>query len=354
MNMLSKPRLIFWELTKRCNLQCIHCRAEAQDGIIKNELGTDIVKKIIDDIASFASPILVLTGGEPLFREDIFEVANYANGKKFHIALATNGTLINKDIASKIKASGFKRVSISIDGKDKESHDSFRGIAGSFDRALNGAMYLKEAGVDFQFNTTITKRNVDELEEIIKLTEKTGALALHVFMLVPVGCGVNIAESEMLSREKYEEVLGWLYNRMKTTNIEFKATCAPTYYRIIRQKAKEEGKSISVETDGMTAMTRGCLAGTGVCFISNTGNVQPCGYLPLIAGNATEKPFNEIWDNSPLFKELRDLGNLRGKCGACEYKTVCAGCRARAYYETGSHLDEEPYCIYIPKKYSLQ
>ncbi len=346
----NKPRLIFWELTKRCNLKCKHCRAEADDLNFTGEMKTDEIKKVIGDIASFSQPILVLTGGEPLYRADIFDIAGYAKDKGLRLAIATNGTLIDKDIASKIKSSGFDRASISIDGKDADSHDGFRGIPGSFKDALRGAEYLTDAGVDFQFNTTITKRNVDELEDIVKLSEDMGAKALHIFMLVPVGCGVELANTDMLSKEKYEEVLIWLYGRMKETSMEFKATCAPPYYRIIRQKAKEEGRKITFETDGMAAMTRGCLAGSGVCFISHRGDVQPCGYLPLIAGNVNETSFPEIWDNSSLFQELRDLNNLKGKCGLCEYKVFCAGCRARAYYETEDHLEEEPYCIYLPKK----
>jgi AdoMet-dependent heme synthase len=344
------PRLVFWELTKRCNLKCIHCRANADDDIFKDELDTGKIKHIIDEIASFANPILVLTGGEPLFRKDIFTIAEYARSKGFRLALATNGTLIEKNTALKIKKSGIQRVSISIDGKDSRSHDIFRGIEGSFKRAIEGAALLRETGVEFQFNTTITKRNVDELEEIILLSELSAAKALHIFMLVPVGCGADIADTDMLSREKYEEILIWLYERMKKSRLEFKATCAPPYYRIIRQKAKEEGRTLSVKTDGMAAMTRGCLAGTGVCFISNTGNVQPCGYLPVIAGNVNEKAFKEIWEKSVLFNELRDINNLKGKCGACAYKALCAGCRARAFFETGDYLDEEPYCIFVPGK----
>jgi AdoMet-dependent heme synthase len=347
---LNTPRLVFWELTKRCNLKCIHCRASADDGIFKDELDTDNIKRVIDDIGSYANPILVLTGGEPLFRKDIFVISDYARSSGLKLALATNGTLIDKETALKIKNSGIQRVSISIDGKDARFHDAFRGIKGSFNKAIGGASLLKEAGVEFQFNTTITRRNAEELEEIITLAEKAGAKALHIFMLVPVGCGADIAATDLLSKEKYEEVLIWLYERMKKSKLEFKATCAPPYYRIIRQKAKEEGRTISVKTDGMSAMTRGCLAGTGVCFISNTGNVQPCGYLSLIAGNVNEKSFKEIWEESKLFKELRDISNLKGKCGACGYKTVCSGCRARAFFETGDYLDEEPYCVYIPGK----
>jgi len=241
-------------------------------------------------------------------------------------------------------------VSISLDGGCAATPDGFRGIPGSFDEAMRGAELLARQGVPFQFNTTVTRRNVAELPSILKLAEERGAKALHVFILVPVGCGVEIAESDMLSGAQCEDALEWLYERSRETSIEFKATCAPQYYRILRQRAKSERRTLSFESDGMAAVTRGCLAGTGVCFISHTGDVQPCGYLPVVAGNVRETPFHEIWENSPLFAELRDFSKLAGKCGVCEYRGVCGGCRARAFYETGSYLDEEPYCTYLPRK----
>ena len=346
----DRPRLVFWELTRRCNLRCAHCRAEADDLIYEGELDTASALAVVDDIASFAEPILVLTGGGPLYRADLFEIARHALTRGLRIALATNGTLIDAQTAASIREAGFSRVSISIDGADAASHDGFRGILGSFERALTGARLLQEVGVEFQFNTTITKRNVDEMEAILKLAEKRGARALHVFMLVPVGCGVEIAQSDMLSREKYEEVLTWLYHRTKEAPFEFKATCAPHYYRIMRQEARREGRTVSYESDGMAAMTRGCLAASGVCFISHRGDVQPCGYLPLVAGNVLEKSFGEIWENSELFARLRRIDDLGGKCGLCEYRAFCAGCRARAYYDTGDYMAEEPYCVYEPKR----
>jgi heme b synthase len=348
--MKNVPRLIFWELTKRCNLACAHCRAEAEDVDFSGELALDEIEKVIDDITSFVSPILVLTGGEPLYREDVFDIAAYAGKKGLRVALATNGTLIDEEKARRIKNVKISRVSISIDGKDAESHDNFRGIPGSFDKALNGARLLKGVGVDFQFNITLTKRNIDQVEDIFKLAEIEGAKAVHLFMLVPVGCGVEIAESDMISAEKYEETLNWFYNRSRETKMEFKATCAPHYYRIIREQAHKENRKISFEKDGMTAMTRGCLAGIGVCFISHRGDVQPCGYLPLVAGNVLEQPFRKIWEESDLFNSLRDLNQLKGKCGNCEFMHVCGGCRARAYYEKEDYLGEEPYCIYQPKR----
>ncbi len=350
MKMQNIPRLIFWELTKQCNLACVHCRAEAEDLDFSGELELNQAKKVIDDITSFASPILVLTGGEPLYRKDLFDIARYAGEKEMRVALATNATLIDEKTAEKIKAVKIARVSISIDGKDADSHDGFRGIPGAFDKALEGARLLKAAGVEFQFNSTVTKRNVDQIDEILKLAQDCGAKAVHMFMLVPVGCGVEIAETDMISSEKYEETLKWFYKRSKETDMELKATCAPHYYRIIREQARLEGRKISFETDGMAAMTRGCLAGSGVCFISHRGDVQPCGYLPLIAGNVLKQPIKEIWEGSELFESLRDVKQLKGKCGNCGYKGVCGGCRARAYYAQNDYLDEEPYCVYNPKQ----
>lgn len=344
----DKPRLIFWELTKRCNLKCLHCRAEADESYFDGELGLEKIKAVIDQIAAFSSPIMVLTGGEPLYRHDIFEIASYVSSKGLPAALATNGTLITEETARKIIDAKIRRVSISIDGTDPSSHDTFRGIPGSFDAALNGAALLKNAGVEFQFNATITKRNSSELEGILKLAVDKGAAALHLFMLVPVGCGVEIAESDTLDKQEYEDVLNRFYDLSLTAKIEFKATCAPHYYRIIRQRARAEGRSVTFETHGMSAMTRGCLAGSGVCFISHRGDVQPCGYLPLAAGNIIEKDFREIWEGSELFISLRDTGLLKGKCGACEYKNICAGCRARAYYAEDDPFAEEPYCVYEP------
>ncbi len=350
MKMPNIPRLIFWELTKRCNLACVHCRAEAADFDFSGELGTSEIKGIIDDIVSFATPILVLTGGEPLYRADVFDIASYASEKGLRVALATNGTLIDKQVATHVKNSGIARVSISIDGKSAQYHDSFRGVPGSFERALKGANHLKTAGVDFQFNSTITKRNIDQIEEMLQLAEKEGAKAVHLFMLVPVGCGIQIADTDMISAEKYEETLRWFYERSKHTEMEFKATCAPHYYRIIREEARKEKRKINFQQDGMAAMTKGCLAGSGVCFISHNGSVQPCGYLPIVAGNVLKNRFKQIWENSDIFKSLRDTELLKGKCGYCEYKNVCGGCRARAHYATNDYLDEEPYCVYIPKE----
>ncbi len=347
------PRLIFWELTAQCNLKCVHCRAVAMPEKMKGELTTSEVFGIVDDIARFYKPILVLTGGEPLYREDIFAIASHAVSRGLRVALATNGTLIDERMASRIKDAGVLRVAISIDGGDAKVHDSFRAIPGSFDAALNGLRLLQKAGVEIQINSTIARHNVHQVADIFRLALDMKANAVHYFMLVPVGCGVMIADSEMLPAQQYEDVLNWMYDQFRAhKEIELKATCAPHYYRIIRQRAQQDGIKLSFETHGMAAMTKGCLAGSAVAFISRLGVVQPCGYLPVAAGNLKVQTFEDVWEHSTVFQDMRDPSLLKDKCGACEYRAVCAGCRARAYYETGNYLDEEPYCIYVPQGYT--
>jgi heme b synthase len=335
------PRLIFFELTKRCNLGCIHCRATAQKDPLPGEMTTSEVFTFIDDVASFAKPIMVLTGGEPLYRADIFEIIKHTVGKGLKAALATNGTMITPDIAKKIKEAGVTRVAISLDGAKAETHDGFRMQKGCFEQALNGIRLLREQGVGVQINATVTTHNLAEIPDIYNLALKIGAEAFHIFLLVPVGCGLTIAKEKEITPEQYEEVLNWYYDKEQEARIELKATCAPHYYRIRLQRAKAEGKTLNP--------ARGCLAGSAVCFVSHKGDVQPCGYLPLIAGNVRQTKFKEIWEKSELFDSLRKPELLKGKCGECEYKVICEGCRARAYAAVGDYLEAEPFCTYEPK-----
>lgn len=348
----NKLQLVFWETTAGCNLECVHCRRlDVSSQLMKDDLTTQQAFRMIDSIAETGRPILVLSGGEPLFRPDIFEIAEYTTKEKGLIcALATNGTLVDARIAEKVKASGIQRVSISLDGADAETHDSFRKLKGSFNRAIEGLNHLKKAGVEVQINSTIARHNAHQAKELYQLALDLGAVALHIFMLVPVGCGVEIADEEMLDPKKYEELLNWFYDVSKENKIQTKATCAPHYFRIMRQRAKEEGIKITPKTHGMAAMTKGCLAGSSICFVSHKGQVFPCGYLPVEAGNVLKESFKSIWEKSSVFARLRDTDQLGGKCGICEFKKVCEGCRARAYYETGDYMEEEPYCIYEPAR----
>ena len=395
-----KPRLVFWEVTKGCNLRCIHCRATATELNSPTDLPTAKALDIIDQIAAVSNPILVLSGGEPLYRSDIFQLARYASEKGLRVALATNGTLVTKEVARMIADSSIKRVSISLDGADAETHDTFRGIPGAFEAALYGFRNLKQVGMSVQINMTIARHNAQQLPQVLELAKSVGADALHTFLLVPVGCGVDIAEEQMVPPEEYEKMLNWFYDRSLEGGIELKATCAPHYFRVVRQRraadrrtAAEAAKHVPAESthpgaigptdmlmpggtgislrpqspppghhtghpsghpNDMNAMTKGCLAGTGVCFISHEGEVYPCGYLPAIAGDLRKEKFADIWANATVFNELRDTDNLKGKCGCCEFRNVCMGCRARAYAATGNYLDEEPFCVYEPKSQHLR
>lgn len=342
------PRLIAWELTAGCNLSCKHCRGASTSQVPEGELNTLEAKHFIDEIVEMGNPILILSGGEPLVRKDIYELAHYGTEKGLRVALATNGTLVNDEVAKKLLEVGIKRVSVSLDGATAESHDEFRCVPGAFKGSMKGIEALKNTGIGFQINTTITKRNVDEIPQILKMAEEIGAEALHIFLLVPTGRGKEL-ENEEIPPVEYERILNWFYEQQKSTKIQLKATCAPHYFRIMRQRAKKEGVEISVKTHGYEAMTKGCLGGTGFCFVSSIGEVYPCGYLPVLAGNIKQQPFKEIWETAQVFRDLRDASKLKGKCGRCEFKKVCSGCRARAYAATGDYLAEEPYCIYMPK-----
>ncbi len=231
-----KPRLIFWEVTKGCNLRCIHCRATATELSSPTDLPTKKALDIIDQIADAANPILVLSGGEPLYRSDIYQLARYATDKGLRVALATNGTLVTKEVARMIADAGVKRVSISLDGADAHTHDTFRGIPGAFEAALYGFRNLKAVGMSVQINTTVARHNAGQLPQVLELAKSIGADALHTFLLVPVGCGVDIAAEQMVPPEEYERMLNWFYDRSLEGGIELKATCAPHYFRVVRQR----------------------------------------------------------------------------------------------------------------------
>jgi heme b synthase len=346
------PKLIAWELTRTCNLDCIHCRASASQGTYEGELSTEEVFRILEEITEVGNPVMILTGGEPLLRKDLLEITEKATSLGLKPVLATNGTLLTREIALELKRAGISRVSISLDGADSSAHDNFRKMPGAFEGALRGIQILKEAGLPFQINTTITAVNTEELPKVHELAKKLGAVAHHIFLLVPVGRGKELTE-EALTPERYEALLNWFYEQREKSPLHLKATCAPHYYRIMRERARAEGKEVTYETFGLDAVTRGCLAGVGFCFISHRGIVQTCGYLEVPCGDLRKNTFKEVWEGSEVFNKLRDFSLYKGKCGKCEYIRVCGGCRARAYELTGDYLEEEPLCTYQPKKASL-
>jgi len=362
------PRLIFWELTKGCNLRCVHCRASAQELASPLDLDTVDSLKIIDKISAYARPVLVLSGGEPLFRKDLFALASYATERGLPVALASNGTLITPEVAYRLRACGIRRVAISFDGADAETHDRFRGQPGAFEAALRGLLAAQDAGISTQINTTVTRRTAPQLPRILQMAVTLGVDALHTFLLVPVGCGADLAPDEMVPADEYEKILNWFYDREKEGVVEMKATCAPHYHRVRKQREVEERRAGGGSIPGTVearlrppaappplgrshsaARGPGCLAGSGVCFISHRGEVYPCGYLPVMAGDLRTQSFAEVWEQSPVFAVLRDPDNLTGKCRLCEFRKLCLGCRARAFAATGDFLSEEPVCAYRPR-----
>lgn len=340
-------QLIFWETTRACNLECPHCRASAESQSSPFDLTTDEAKRFIEKAASFSRPILVFSGGEPLLREDIYELVKYAADLGLKPALATNAALITKDIAMRLKENGIRIAAVSIYGASQEAHDGFCGRLGAFEKTLKGVEHLRNAGIDLQINTTITKKNLGELESIGDFALGQKAAAYHVFFLVPTGRGKSLEGDEM-SPVEYEDAFNRLYDLQLNLPLRIKATCAPHYYRVARQRSILSRFPLSRGERIRVGDTKGCLAGQGVCFISHKGEVFGCGYLPVAAGDLRKDDFKNIWLKSELFNILRDDSKLQGRCGVCEFKKICGGCRARAYAATDNYLEEEPDCLYQP------
>jgi len=354
---LLTPRLhlVAWEITRSCNLYCAHCRGSSASTSYSDELTTDECFRLVDQILEVGKPIIILTGGEPLVRPDVLQVAKYAVSKGLRVVMGTNGTLITEEMASKLKEVPVSRLGISLDFPVAGLQDDFRGQTGAFASAMAGIANARKAGIEVQINSTISKLNVNYLEELLDLTLKIGAVAFHPFMLVPTGRGKGL-ESVELPPDQYERTLHWIYDKQMELGdrMFFKPTDVPHYLRVIKQRQEQEDEGNNFKAthshNPANAITRGCLAGIGFCFVSYQGKVKGCGYLDVEAGDIRKESFSDVWDNSPLFSKLRDLSNLKGKCGVCEYKKICGGCRARAYEATGDCLEAEPYCIYQPVK----
>ena len=343
---------IAWEITRRCNLNCVHCRSSSTLEVKEHpDFPLTEAKRVLDDISSFAQPVVVLSGGEPLLRKDVFDIATYGTEKGLRMCLATNGTLVTEEICRNIKKSGIRMVSLSLDGASAAVHDDFRNQQGAFDGTIKAAGLFKKHGIEFLINSSFTKRNQDEVPKIYKLAKELGATAWYMFMIVPTGRGQDIL-AELISPEDYEELLNWHYDMEKEEDdMLVRPTCAPHYYRIVLQRSKKDKeqfkrRSLKFSTGG----SKGCLAGQLICLIDVDGQVLPCSYFPKSAGNIRQQPFKDIWENSELFKSLRDFKSYKGSCGSCEYINVCGGCRARSYSMTGDYLAEEPFCNYTPKE----
>ncbi|HJV30553.1 MAG TPA: TIGR04053 family radical SAM/SPASM domain-containing protein [Bacillales bacterium] len=356
------PFIVIWELTRACQLKCLHCRAEAQYRRDHRELTLEEGKNLIDQIHDMNNPMLVFTGGDPLLREDVFDIAKYAIDKGVRVSMTPSATPnVTKEAMEKAKDVGLARWAFSLDGPTAKVHDHFRGTEGSFDLTIERIKYLHELGLPLQINTVISRYNYEYLDEMAKLVEDLNCVLWSVFFLVPTGRG---QETDMISPVEHEKVFRWLYELSKRVPFDIKTTAAQHYRRVVIQQKTVEAKDQTQEIKYLNALTeqgltgsidglgrapKGVNDGNGFVFISHIGDVYPSGLLPVKAGNVRETPLAEIYRESPIFTSLRNPDLYKGKCGVCEFRHVCGGSRSRAYAMTGDYLESEPFCIYIPK-----
>jgi AdoMet-dependent heme synthase len=350
----ERPFIAIWEVTQACDLACVHCRASAQPDRHPMELSTNEGKHLINQIAAMSVPVFVLTGGDPIKRPDLFELIEHARSMGVRVSLTPSATpLLTKDIVVRLKAAGLARLAVSMDGASSETHDAFRGMAGSFSRTLEAIRWANEIGLPVQINTTFSRRNIAEIDAIVTIMDSLKITLWSVFFLVPTGRGKL---NDLLSAEEFEQVFARIYSLSKTASFDIKTTEAQHYRRyLLQQKIAERnaggqgyahpGKA----EDAIGRAPRGLNDGKGFVFVSHTGEVFPSGFLPVSAGNIREQQLSAIYRESPLFQSLRDTSKLEGKCGACEFKQICGGSRARAYALTGNPSAEEPCCVYVPK-----
>jgi radical SAM protein len=347
MNFDQSPMLVIWEVTQACDLACVHCRASAQSERHPAELTTEQGYRLLDEIRSFGEPLMVFTGGDPLKRPDLFDLIRHA----VKIGLRTNVTpsatpLLTAEAIDGFKAAGIARMAISLDGPDAASHDDFRGIPGTFDRAMMALRHARDIGLDTQLQTTVTRRNMGRLPEMAELAREVRTRMWSLFFLIVTG---RALEGDDLQAAEYEKVFEFMYELSKTAPFGIKTTEAMHYRRYVAQRMKaEHGPAQSEAAKGVAFRTAGVSDGKGFVFVSHQGEIYPSGFLPVSGGNVLHDSLTDVYRNSPLFKSLRDTGQREGKCGICEYQKICGGSRSRAYASTGNYLAEDPNCVYQP------
>jgi len=347
MNFDQSPMLVIWEVTQACDLACVHCRASAQSERHPAELTTGQGYRLLDEIRSFGEPLMVFTGGDPLKRPDLFDLIRYA----VKIGLRTNVTpsatpLLTAEAIEGFKAAGVTRMAISLDGPDAASHDDFRGIPGTFDRAMFALRHARDISLDTQLQTTVTRRNMGRLAEMAELAKEVRTRMWSLFFLIVTG---RALENDDLQAAEYEGVFEFMYELSKTAPFGVKTTEAMHYRRYVAQRMKaEHGPTENENARGVAFRTAGVSDGKGFVFVSHLGEIYPSGFLPVSGGNVLRDSLTDVYRNSPLFRSLRDTGQREGKCGICEYQKICGGSRSRAYAFTGNYLAEDPNCVYQP------
>jgi radical SAM protein len=352
------PFTIAWELTRACAYACVHCRADAQHHRDPGELSTEEAKALIDRIKIFGTPILVFTGGDPMMRPDLFELIRYATSVGLRCSLTPTATeLATAERLALAKEAGIKRIALSLDAPSAEAHDAFRQVSGSWERTMGILRNALSIGLAAQINTTVTKRNLALLPEIVKFVKEVGAVQWSVFFLVPTG---RAQAADMIGPEEHERVFNWLYDLSVQGDFDIKATAAPMYRRVAIQRRRGEAGTETGKlrgtfqgagfqyADGLDRPVKGVNDGRGFLFISHRGEIMPSGFLPIVAAKVREADIVDVYRNHRLFRELRDPSLLKGRCGICEYRIVCGGQRGRAYAMTGDWLETDPACAYRP------
>ena len=345
-NFDEAPFLVIWEVTRACDLACVHCRASADPVRHPLELSTEEGFRLLETIKEFGDPIMIFTGGDPLKRPDLFQLLAHSVALGLRTTVSPSPTpLLDAQAIAGFKRAGVARISISVDGWDAASHDDFRQVAGSFERALLALEDSQRIGLSTQINTTVSRHNYRHLEAIADIVDRVGAQMWDVFFLVPTGRGASQAE---LNAAEFEEVFGWMYERSKRTKAVIKTTEAMHYRRYLAQRRKAEGATNGKQHPGENPLNRmaGINSGRGFVFVSRTGEIYPSGFLPISSGNVRRRSLVDVYRNAALFRVLRDSTCLKGKCGLCHYRNLCGGSRSRAYALTGDYLAEEPRCIH--------
>lgn len=341
------PRIVIWEMTRACALACRHCRAEAIPRRNPSELSTSEAFALVDAVRECGKPIFVLTGGDPLMRDDIYKIAEYATHRGLRVAVSPSATgRLTQTAVERLVRAGCKRISLSIDAPDAEAHDRFRGVVGSFQRTISAAQTVRELGLELQVNTTLSRFNNDRIAEMAFLVEMLGATLWSLFFLIPVGRG---KEADMLDARETEDAFRQIFKIAQNVPFVVKTTEAPHYRRYVAQReasmpARERPKHNTAPWMEFPAIGDG----KGFVFISHTGDICPSGFLPYGVGNVRTDNLLEVYREDPVMRRLRSPETFGGKCGVCEFRRVCGGSRSRAFAITGDPFEADPACAYVP------
>lgn len=338
------PLLVFYEMTRACDLMCAHCRADAQKSRHPFELDTTAARQLIDQLRDFPkAPLLVLTGGDPIKRPDVFELITYSRTIGLDVAMTPSATpLVTKEAITRLKQAGLHRLAVSLDGVDAATHDGFRRVVGSYERTLQIIADARAVDLPVQVNTTIIRDNFNQIDAIAELLAGMDIVLWSVFFLVPTGRG---QADQRIAPEQYEIAFEQLYRHSRIQRYAIKTTEAPHYRRFLLQKAREAGTPARLDGPHI-----GTNDGRGIMFVSHTGEIYPSGFLPIRCGVFPRDSLVDVYQNAPLFHSLRDADGLKGKCGVCEYRYICGGSRARSYaLSDGDPLAPDPDCVYLPQ-----